>query len=315
MKIVVVDGFTLNSGDLSWAEIAALGEMEIYDRTSNAELIDRCIDAEIVLTNKVPFSKDVIAKLPKLKMIAVTATGYNIIDIEAAKENGVAVCNVPDYGTDSVAQHTFALVLEFANRVGQHAGSVAEGQWRASADFSYTLAPLFELKDKTLGLVGFGSIGKRTAEIAAAFGMNVFYHTPNKKNTALAEYIDLEELFRESDFISLHLPLKPDNKEFIDNILLSKMKSSAFLINTSRGQLINEQDLADALNSGKIAGAALDVLSVEPPSANNPLLTAKNCIITPHNAWMSREARVRIMEISYKNISAYLSGNILNQVN
>lgn len=314
MKIVVVDAFTLNQGDLSWEKISDLGEITLYDRTEETELIGRCSDAEIVVTNKVPFRKEVIQKLSKLKMIAVTATGYNIIDIEAAKENGVVVCNVPDYGTDSVAQHTFALILEFANRVGQHSTSVSNGDWRRSLDFSYALTPLFELKDKTLGLVGFGSIGKRTAEIAKVFGMKILYHTPIKKDTSLAEYKSLDELFSQSDFISLHLPLKADNKEFVDKSLLAKMKTSAFLINTSRGQLINEQDLADALNMDEIAGAGLDVLSAEPPSKNNPLLKAKNCIITPHNAWMSKEARVRIMETTLQNVKGFLDGNLINTI-
>ncbi|MGV3507716.1 MAG: D-2-hydroxyacid dehydrogenase [Sphingobacteriaceae bacterium] len=314
MKIVIVDAYTLNPGDLSWDKISTLGEVEIYDRSTDAELIDRCIDANIVLTNKVSFNKDLIEKLPNLKLIAVTATGYNIIDIEAASKNGVLVCNVPDYGTDSVAQHTFALILELANRVGKHSLSVANGDWQKCADFSYALTPLIELKDKTLGLVGFGNIGKRTAEIARAFGMKILYHTPSKKDTSLAEYRDLSSIFRESDFVSLHLPLNKDNKEFVNKDLINTMKPGAFVINTSRGQLINEQDLADALNSNKIAGAAIDVLSKEPPSADNPLLTARNIVITPHNAWMSKEARVRIMDTTFVNIQGYLAGKIINQV-
>lgn len=314
MKIVIVDAYTLNPGDLSWDKISTLGEIEIFDRSTDAELIDRCIDANIVLTNKVSFNKELIEKLPNLKLIAVTATGYNIIDIEAATKNGVVVCNVPDYGTDSVAQHTFALILELANRVGKHSLSVAHGDWQNCADFSYALTPLIELKNKTLGLVGFGNIGKRTAEIANAFGMNVLYHTPSKKDTSLADYTDLNSLFEESDFISLHLPLNKNNKEFLNKDLINKMKPGAFLINTSRGQLINEKDLAEALNSDKIAGAAIDVLSKEPPANDNPLLKAKNIVITPHNAWMSKEARVRIMDTTFSNIQGYLEGKIINQV-
>ncbi|MFD2163955.1 D-2-hydroxyacid dehydrogenase [Paradesertivirga mongoliensis] len=314
MKIVAIDAYTLNHGDLSWEQINTLGDLVLYDRSVDSEVVDRCKDADIVLTNKVAFNDAILQQLPNLKLIAVTATGINIIDIDAARNKGISVCNVPDYGTDSVAQHTFALILELTNRVGLHADSVARGDWQVCKDFSYALSPLIELKDKILGLVGFGSIGKKTAEIAAAFGMRVIYHTPSEKTTDLAEYAELEDLFATSDFISLHLPLKADNKEFVNKALISKMKATAFLINTSRGQLINEQDLADALNSKTIAGAAIDVLSAEPPPVTNPLLTAKNCMITPHNAWMSREARERIMAITFQNIQAYINGATINKV-
>jgi glycerate dehydrogenase len=315
MKIIAVDSFTLNSGDLSWDSINALGDLELHKRTDTAELIQRCLQADVILTNKVSFDEETIAQLPKLRLLCVTATGYNIVDIDAARKRGICVCNVPDYGTDSVAQHTFALILELANRVGQHSESVQKGQWVACRDFSYSLTPLIELKDKILGLIGFGSIGQKTAEIARAFGMQVLYHTPNKKNTSLAEYCDLSEIFEKSDFVSLHLPLKSDNGNFVNRGLLSKMKKTAFLINTSRGQLINEKDLGDALNSKSIAGAAVDVLSTEPPESNNPLLNSANCIITPHNAWMSREARQRIMDITAENIKSFLEGNAINKVN
>ena len=315
MKIVAVDAYTLNPGDLSWDKISELGELEIYDRTGESELLKRCLTADIILTNKVSFDGVILNQLPKLKLLAVTATGYNIIDTETAGKKGIQVCNVPDYGTDSVAQHTFALILELASRVGFHTASVHKGDWVNSVHFSYALSPLIELKDKILGLVGFGSIGRKTAEIAKAFDMKVLYHTPNKKDTALAEYRDLNQLFGESDFVSLHLPLGPANKEFVNAELISKMNPGAFLINTARGQLINERDLADALNSGKIAGAALDVLSIEPPQIANPLLSARNCVITPHNAWMSREARERIMKITFQNIKSYLDGQMQNKVN
>ncbi|MBC7914017.1 MAG: D-2-hydroxyacid dehydrogenase [Pyrinomonadaceae bacterium] len=315
MKIVVVDAFTLNPGDLSWEKVSKLGDIKVYDRTSSTEIIERCMDAEVIITNKVAFNQTIISQLPKLKLIIVSATGFNIIDTTAATTAGIVVCNVPDYGTDSVAQHTFALILDLTNRVNLHSLSVHQGAWVNSPDFSYALTPLIELKDKTLGLVGFGSIGQKTAEIARAFGMKVIYYTPTQKDTSLATYSDLEMLFKESDFISLHLPLKPENKEFVNRKLLILMKSGAFLINTSRGALINEQDLADALNSDQIAGAALDVLSAEPPSVNNPLLNAKNCIITPHNAWMSTEARERIMEIVYQNLKAYQDKTLINSVN
>lgn len=314
MKIVVVDAFTLNPGDLSWQKIQGLGEVQLFDRTAGDEIVKRCLNADVILTNKVPFSREVLEQLPNLKMIVVTATGFNIVDVEAASESGIVVCNVPNYGTDSVAQHTFAFILEIANRVGLHTSSVHKDEWLKSKDFSYALTPLIELKDTTLGLIGFGNIAKKTAEIAKAFGMNIIYHTPSKKETTIAEYRDLESLFQESDFVSLHLPLKADNKEFVNKHLLDLMKSSAFLINTSRGALINEKDLADALNNGILAGAALDVLSVEPPSSKNPLLKAKNCIITPHNAWMSKAARIRIMEITHQNIDAFNKGNIINKV-
>ncbi|MEJ6981342.1 D-2-hydroxyacid dehydrogenase [Pedobacter sp. P351] len=315
MKIVVVDAYTLNPGDMSWDLIGSFAEIEIFERTSKTELIERCINADIVLTNKVPFDKETLNQLPNLKLIAVTATGYNIIDTDAASNRGICVCNVPDYGTDSVAQHSFAFILELVNQVGLHSASVHKGQWVTSPDFSYSLSPLTELKGKSIGLVGFGNIGRKTAEIAKAFGMRVFYNTPSKKETSLGEFKDLDSLFSESDFISLHLPLKPDNKQFVNKDLIGKMKAGAFLINTARGQLINEQDLADALNSGQIAGAALDVLSTEPPSGDNPLLNAKNCIITPHNAWMSKEARERIMQITFENLQAFINGKPVNKVN
>lgn len=315
MKIVVVDSFTLDQGELSWDAVSGLGNITVYPRTGESELLERCLDADIIVTNKVGFNKALLNQLPGLKLLAVTATGYNVIDIEAARNKNIPVCNVPAYGTDSVAQHTFALILELANRVGQHSNSVSNGDWQISKDFGYALTPLIELCGKTLGLVGLGNIGEKTAEIARAFGMNVLYHTPTKKSTPLAGYADLNALFQQSDFISLHLPLKDDNKEFVNKELIAKMKQSAFLINTSRGQLINEQDLADALNAKQVAGAALDVLSTEPPSLTNPLLTAKNCIITPHNAWMSKEARERIMEVTLKNIKAFLAGKPVNRVN
>jgi glycerate dehydrogenase len=314
MKIVATDGFALNPGDLNWDEINKLGELQIFDRTSVDEVISRCSSAEIVLTNKVAFSRETLNQLPKLRLICVLATGYNIIDTIAAAEKGIIVCNVPDYSSSSVAQHTFAFILEFATQVGLHSASVHKGDWSKCADFSYSLSPLFEISGKTLGLVGFGNIARKVAEVAQAFGMNVLYHTPSAKNITTARYVSIEELFSESDFVSLHLPLKPDNKEFVNMNLISRMKRTAFFINTSRGPLVNEQDLANALNSGVIAGAGIDVLSVEPPPPTNPLLNAKNCFITPHNAWMSREARERIMETTYRNISSFVANAPINVV-
>lgn len=315
MNITLVDSYTLNPGDLSWNEIKSLGEVTIFERTAATEIVERCNDAEIILTNKVPFSRETLKQLPALKLICVTATGYNIVDIEETKKRNIVVCNVPDYGSDSVAQHTFALLLELSNRVGQHTSSVFNGDWKRSLDFSYALTPLIELRGKSLGLVGFGSIGKRTAEIGNAFGMDVSYYTPSKKETVLAKFKELDKVFEESDFISLHLPLTDQNSGFINQQLLKLMKPDAFLINTSRGQLINERDLAEALNNESIAGAALDVLSAEPPISDNPLLSAKNCIITPHIAWMSKAARERIMTETIRNVKAFLDGQIVNRVN
>ncbi|WP_207533111.1 D-2-hydroxyacid dehydrogenase [Desertivirga arenae] len=314
MKIVATDGFALNPGDLNWDEIHNLGDLKVFDRTGPEEIISRCSSAEIILTNKVAFPSEILNQLPKLRLICVLATGYNIIDTKAAAERGIIVCNVPDYSSLSVAQHTFAFILEFATQVGLHSASVHKGDWSNCADFSYSLSPIFEIAGKTLGLVGFGNIGRKVAEIAQAFGMEVLYHTPTIKDTAYARHVGLEELFSESDFISLHLPLKADNKGFVNGDLISRMKRNAFFINTARGPLVNEQDLADALNSDRIAGAGIDVLSVEPPPPNNPLLSAKNCFITPHNAWMSREARERIMETTYRNIRSFVANEPINVV-
>lgn len=315
MKVVVIDGYPLNPGDLSWKAFEEEFDLEVYDRTEPHLVAERCAGAGIVLTNKVAFDRELISRLPELKLINVTATGYNIIDIEAAKERGVMVCNVPDYSTDSVAQHTFALILELANQVGRHSESARSGGWQHSDDFAYALTPLIELSGKTIGLVGFGNIGQRTARIASAFGMKVLYHSRTKKETDLAEYRDLESLFGESDIVSLHLPATPANAGFVNAALLRKMKRSSFFINTARGQLVNEADLAAALNEGVIAGAGVDVFSVEPPRQGNPLLSAKNCIVTPHNAWMSREARERIMQITLDNLLGFRDARPVNLVN
>jgi glycerate dehydrogenase len=314
IKIVVTDGYTLNPGDLGWKAIESFGELKVYDRTQANEIVERCRAADIVLTNKVPFSEATLTQLPGLKMIGVLATGYNVIDVQAASKRGVVVCNVPAYGTASVAQHTFALLLELTNQVGKHAASVAAGEWVKSPDWCYQKAPVTELAGKTLGIVGWGNIGQQTARMAQAFDMSVLYYNPSKKEKAFAEWQPLPELFAKSDFVSLHCPLKPDNIGFVNNELIQVMKRSAHIINTSRGPLINEQHLADALNNDRIAGAALDVLSTEPPSPENPLLTAKNCIITPHNAWISKEARQRVMDITAYNIRAFLQQAPVNTV-
>jgi len=314
IKIVVTDGYTLNPGDLSWSTIEKYGEVTVYDRTQPHEIVDRCRDANIILTNKVPVTEANMTALPQLKMISVTATGFNVIDIPGAAKWNIIVCNVPAYGTASVAQHTFALLLELSNQVGRHAASVAAGEWVNAPDFSYQKAPITELAGKTLGIVGWGNIGQQTARIGRAFDMKILYYNPSKKENMFGQWVPMPELFAKSDYVSLHCPLRPDNIAFVNNELLGLMKSSAFIINTARGQLINEQDLADALNSGQIAGAALDVLSAEPPSAQNPLLTAKNCIITPHNAWISKEARQRIMKTTAANIEAFLQQKPINRV-
>lgn len=312
MKLVVTDGFTLNPGDLSWDALQQLGELVIYERTTPEQVLERCRDAAIIITNKTPLTKETIQQLPSLQLICVTATGYNIVD---TTNKNIPVCNVPAYGTYSVAQHTFALILEITNHVALHADSVKQGEWVNAADWCYTKAPLMELAGKTLGIIGMGHIGQKAGRIAHEFGMNVIYYSAHKKDISFADYKSQEELFRESDFISLHCPLKADNQQFVNKNLLGLMKPTAWLINTARGQLVHEQDLADALNSNQIAGAALDVLSTEPPKADNPLLKAKNCLITPHNAWASREARARILAMTIENIKAFLNGHPKNVVN
>lgn len=314
VKIVVLDGFTLSNGDISWAPLCALGDLKIYDRTAPDAVVERCRDAQVVVTNKVALTKEIIPQLPQLKFITVVATGYNIVDVEAAKEHSVIVSNVPAYGTASVAQHTFALLLELINGVGVHAQSVVDGEWQRSPDFAYTKKGITELEGKTMGIVGFGHIGQQTARIAAAFGMPILYNSRRKKDTTLGAFTDLPTLFAQSDVVSLHCPLTAENKGFVNKNLLHLMKPTAYLLNTARGLLINEGDLAAALNSSRIAGAGLDVLSTEPPQESNPLLKAHNCIITPHIAWMTYEARQRIMNVTAENIAAFLSARTINVV-
>lgn len=314
-KIVVLDGFTLNGSDLSWEPLSRLGDVTVHDRTPEVEIGPRCHDAAIVVTNKVPLTSETMQQLPQLKLISVLATGYNIVDVAAAKAQGIVVCNVPAYGTASVAQHAFALLLELTNHTGLHAQSVAAGDWQRSPDFAYTKKGIMELEGKTLGIVGFGNIGQQTARIGAAFGMRILYNSRSKKETTLGAFVDLEALFAQSDVVSLHCPLTSENRKFVNEGLLQLMKPRALFINTARGALINENHLADALNNGIIAGAALDVLSVEPPHESNPLLHARNCLITPHIAWMSFEARQRIMNITAQNIETFLKGHAANVVN
>lgn len=314
MNIVITDGFTLNPGDQSWAVIEALGSITYYDRSSSSEVPERCAKAEVIITNKTPISAATISSATNLKLIAVTATGYNIVDVAAAQARGVVVCNVPGYGTDSVAQHTWSLLLELSNQVGLHAQSVRAGEWVESADWCYLKSPIVELAGKTLGIVGFGRIGQQVAAVGRAFGMRVIFHNRSVLSGTVGEQRSLSEVFAESDVISLHCPLTADNQGFVNATLLGTMKPSAFLLNTARGQLINEQDLADALNGGVLAGAGLDVLSTEPPAANNPLLRAKNCILTPHTAWISYEARRRVMAVTGQNIKAFAEGTPQNVV-
>jgi glycerate dehydrogenase len=316
-RIVVLDGYTLNPGDLSWKPLEQFGDCSIYERTPAEEIVARARPAEIVLTNKTQLSEKSIEQLPRLKYIGVLATGYNIVDITAAAERDIVVANVPTYGTDSVAQMVFAHLLNLTQRVGEHALSVRQGAWTACPDFCYWNSPLGELSGKTLGIVGLGRIGLATARIGLAFGMRVLACDPCVPETPQAEVAltELDDLFRRSDVISLHCPLTDDNPGLVSAGRLALMKSTAMLINTSRGPLVDEQALADALNEGRIAGAGLDVLSVEPPPADNPLLRAENCFITPHIAWATHAARARLLATAIDNVRAYLSGQPTNVVN
>lgn len=320
MKIVVLDGFTENPGDLSWADLEALGDVTIYDRTSYTEsplIAQRIGNAEIAVMNKTPISKATIEACPNLKMIAVLATGYNVVDYHYAKEKGIPVCNVPAYGTAAVSQFSIALLLEICHHIGHHSESVHAGKWTGNADWCYWDYPLIELEGKTLGLIGFGRIGQAEGRIAKAMGMNVLAYDvyPNDSGRAIGEYVDLDTLFSKADVISLHCNLTPENVGLINRSNIAKMKDGAILINNARGQLIVEQDVADALNSGKLAAAGLDVVYTEPIRADNPLLNAKNCIITPHISWAPKESRQRIMDVTVRNIKAFLAGRPANTVN
>lgn len=317
MKIVVLDGYTLNPGDLSWDGLSALGETCIYDRTPEALRVERAQDAPIVLTNKTVLNADILGQLPALRYIGVLATGYNVVDVNAARERGVPVTNIPIYGTRSVAQMVFAHVLNFGQSVAHHAQTVRDGRWTASTDFCYWDMPLTELDGLTMGLVGYGRIGQATAQLARAFGMNIlaFDLYPPANAQGEVRFTSLEEVLEKSDFVSLHCPLTAENRHLINTERLKTMKPTAFLINTSRGPLVDEQALAEALNQGIIAGAGLDVLEVEPPAATNPLLTAQNCHITPHIAWATRAARSRLMDTAVENVRAFLHGAPVNVIN
>ncbi|MDD9266471.1 D-2-hydroxyacid dehydrogenase [Paenibacillus sp. GCM10023248] len=317
MRIVVLDGYTLNPGDLDWDGLHQLGDIVVYDRTAEAQITDRAADADIVLTNKTPLSAATIRQLPKLRYIGVLATGYNIINLAAAKEHNVLVTNVPAYSTHSVAQLVFALLLEFAHRVQRHSDSVVSGAWERSVDFCYTVAPLTELSGKTMGLVGLGQIGKQTALIARAMGMNVIATGSGRRTPEPVEGIawtGLEELLRQADVVSLHCPLTEETQQLINAERLALMKPTALLLNTARGGLLNEADVAQALNDGRLAGAGLDVLTVEPPTPDNPLLHARNVLITPHIAWATKEARARLMATAVANVRAYIDGQPQNVI-
>lgn len=315
-RIVILDGYTLNPGDLDWAPLAALGDLTVYDRTPADRIAERAAGADILLTNKVPLTGETIAALPALRCIGVLATGYNVIDTAAAKARGIPVCNVPGYGTAAVAQHVFALLLELTQRTGLHSDTVRAGEWSRSPDWCYWRTPLVELSGLTIGIIGYGLIGQAVARIAQAFGMNVLAatRTPRAPEHGIA-FTTVDAVFREADVVSLHCPLTPETQGLVNAARLATMKPSAFLINTGRGPLIVEQDLADALRAGVLAGAGLDVLSTEPPAADNPLLTAPHCLITPHLAWAARASRERLLHTVAENVRAFLAGHPQHVVN
>lgn len=319
MKIVVLDSYALNPGDLDWSHLKALGECTFYDRTATsdeAEIVKRIGDATVVLTNKTPISENVLNKVPTLKYIGVLATGYDVVDVEAANKAGIVVTNIPTYGTDAVAQFTFALLLEITSQVGLHSELVHAGKWSSNPDFTFWAKPLIELKDKTIGIVGFGRIAQAVAKMAHAFSMNViFYNHRPKDHADWLKQVSLDDLFNQADIISLHVPQTPETTHLIDKNALAKMRDGVIIINTSRGKLLNDVDVAQGLNSGKILAVGVDVAPQEPIAADSPLLTAKNCFITPHIAWAPKEARARLLDIAVKNIQAFNDGKPQNTVN
>lgn len=317
MKIVILDGYTENPGDLSWEGFENLGDLTVYDRTPIEKTIGRIGDAEIVLVNKAPITRETIEACKNIKYIGVLATGYNIVDIEAAGERGILVSNIPTYGTDAVGQFAIGLLLEICHHIGHHSQAVKEGRWENNPDWCFWDYPLIELAGKTMGIIGLGRIGRTTGRIAKALGMNVIAYDeyPSDEGREIAQYMDLDRLFENSDVICLHCPLFPSTQGIINKDTIAKMKDGVIIINNSRGPLIVEQDLADALNSGKVYAAGLDVVSVEPIRSDNPLLRAKNCIITPHISWAPKESRQRLMDIAVENLKAFLKGNPINVVN
>ena len=316
MKIVILDGYTTNPGDLSWEALEELGSLMVYERTGADKVVERIGDAEIVFSNKTVIDADVMASCPGMKYIGVLATGYNVIDTQAAREKGVTVTNIPAYGTEAVGQATIALLLEICNRVGHHDAAVKEGRWQNCPDFCFWDYPLIMLAGKTIGMIGFGRIGQNTAKIALALGLSIIAYDekPSEEGRDIAEYVSLDELLKRSDIISLHCPLFPGTEGIINKDSIAKMKDGVILLNSSRGPLLVEQDVADALNSGKIYAAGLDVVSVEPIKADNPLLKAKNCIITPHIAWAPKESRQRLLNIAIDNLKAFVAGKPQNTV-
>ena len=317
MKIVVLDGFTLNPGDLNWDGLSALGDVTVYDRTPKEEIVSRIGNANAILTNKTPISEETLAACPSVKYIGVLATGYNVVDIVAAKERGIPVCNIPTYGTAAVGQFAIAMLLEICHHVAHHSDAVHAGRWSSNVDWCFWDYPLIELEGKTMGIIGFGRIGQRTGEIAKALGMRViaFDAFQNDAGRAIGNYVDLDTLYKESDVISLHCPLFPETKGIINANSIAKMKDGVIILNNSRGPLIVEQDLANALNSGKVYAAGLDVVSEEPISQTNPLLTAKNCLITPHISWAPKESRDRLLNAAVKNLAHWVGGKATNVVN
>lgn len=318
MKIVVLDGYTLNPGDISWKGMEAFGDVVVYDRTNPKDIVSRIGDAEVVYTNKTPITKETLDACPNIKFIGVLATGYNIIDIAAAKEKGIPVSNIPTYGTAAVSQFAIALLLELCHHIGAHSDAVKAGEWSSNPDWCFWKYPLVELDGKKMGIIGFGRIGQDTGKIAQALGMKVLAYDAFKRpelESDTCHYVDLDTLLKESDVISLHCPLFPDTEGIINKDTIAKMKDGVMIINDSRGPLIVEQDLRDALDSGKVAGAALDVVSTEPIKMDNPLLGAKNVILTPHIAWAPKESRQRLMDIAVANLKAYVDGQPQNVVN
>lgn len=311
MKIVVLDGYTENPGDLSWGPLQELGELTVYDRTPPEAVLERIGDAEAIYTNKTVLSRELIQAMPSVRFIGVLATGYNVVDVQAARERGIVVCNIPTYGTDAVAQYVFALLLELCHRVAHHAQAVQEGRWTACPDFCFWDYPLIELSGKTMGIVGYGRIGQRTAQIARAFGMQVLAYDAFVQ---AEECVPLDELLERSDVVSLHCPLFPETRHIIRGETIARMKDGAILINTSRGPLVDEAALREALRSGKLYGAAVDVVSTEPVQPDNPLLGLENCLITPHIAWAPRESRQRLMDIAVENLRCFLRGAPQNVV-
>ena len=318
MKIVVLDGYTLNPGDISWEGMEAFGEVTVYDRTKAEEVVERIGDAEVVYTNKTPITKETMDACPGMKFIGVLATGYNIVDVAAAKEKGIPVSNIPTYGTAAVSQFAIALLLELCHHIGEHSDAVKAGEWTSNPDWCFWKYPLVELAGKNMGIIGFGRIGQDTGKIAQALGMKVLAYAAIKRpelESDTCKYVDLDTLLAQSDVISLHCPLFPDTEGIINKDTIAKMKDGVMIINDSRGPLIVEQDLRDALDSGKVAGAALDVVSTEPIQMDNPLLGAKNVILTPHIAWAPKESRQRLMDIAVDNLKCYVDGKPQNVVN